>query len=188
MDDRLPNEPSSDRRLPFHITRTRSGQRMWSDPVVPATNRLDLTRKPYNHHPFSPAHFPRHYPQEIVGDRTAIASVTAAVYQDIPLRPLPSTLMTHYRNGGAHLITHSSSAGRLGRHHNSNIISSIHDLDLYEDDSHGYDAYATHSAPRLMRQAPKLLSLDDYNLISLGYKPVWYCLIFLLIHSETKST
>ncbi|KAF9149015.1 hypothetical protein BG015_009218 [Linnemannia schmuckeri] len=170
MVDRPSNEPALDRRLPFSITRIQSGQRMWSDPVVPATNRLKLTRQ--QHHAFALAHFPRYSSQEIASDRTAISPIATAVCRDIPLRLLPSALTTHYRNGEAHPIAHSGSAGHLGRHYNGNVISSIHDLDLYEDDPHGYDAYVTHSVPRLMRQAPKLLSLDDYNLISLGYKPV----------------
>ncbi|KAF9093487.1 hypothetical protein BGX29_009909 [Mortierella sp. GBA35] len=157
MADRPLNEPP---RILFNTTRIRSGQRNWSDPA-PTTNRLDL-----NHiRAFAPAHYPRHYPLEIASDRT-VAPIAAAVCRDIPLRPLP------YRNGGGHPISNIGNSGNLGRHHhNSNIISSIHDLDLYEDDQHEYDAYATHPVPRLMRQAPKLLSLDDYNLISLGYKP-----------------
>ncbi|KAI1313874.1 hypothetical protein EDD11_002445 [Mortierella claussenii] len=69
--------------------------------------------------------------------------------------------MAFYRDG-------SAGFGRF----NNNIIRSIHDLDLYEDDHRPYGAYAAQLIPRAMRQAPKLLTLDDYNLISLGYKPV----------------
>jgi len=167
MPDRPSNEPASNRQILFNITRTRSGQRMWSDPVQ-ATNRLEFAQPAT----LAPAHFP-HYSKEIAGDRT-VTPVAAAVCQDVPLRHLPSTLATHYRNGGAHPINNSKT-GHLNRHYNSNIISSIHDSDLYEDDQHGYGTYANHSVPRLMRQAPKLLSLDDYNLISLGYKPVCPC-------------
>ncbi|KAF9982938.1 hypothetical protein BGZ75_005591 [Mortierella antarctica] len=51
-------------------------------------------------------------------------------------------------------------------------MDSIRDPDLYEDDHHDFDAYTTQPTARVMQQAPKLLTLDDYNLISLGYKPV----------------
>lgn len=69
--------------------------------------------------------------------------------------------MAHYRNGSTNYSRY-----------NNNIINSIHDLDLYETDYNALDANAAQPAPRVMRQVPKLLTLDDYNLISLGYKPV----------------
>ncbi|KAG0344937.1 hypothetical protein BG004_004064 [Podila humilis] len=44
---------------------------------------------------------------------------------------------------------------------------------LYEDDQHAFEAYAMRNHPRrVVREVPQLLTLDDYNLISLGYKPV----------------
>ncbi|KAG0027570.1 hypothetical protein BGZ81_005465 [Podila clonocystis] len=49
-------------------------------------------------------------------------------------------------------------------------MNNIHNL--YEDNQHAFEAYTMSSPRRTMRQAPKLLTLDDYNLISLGYKPV----------------
>ncbi|KAF9583632.1 hypothetical protein BGW38_008987 [Lunasporangiospora selenospora] len=54
-----------------------------------------------------------------------------------------------------------------------------HDLDLYEEEdddrqnqySH-LQGYTCSFSPRAMKQAPKLMTLDDYNLVSLGYKPI----------------
>ncbi|KAF9430123.1 hypothetical protein BGZ94_008229 [Podila epigama] len=79
--------------------------------------------------------------------------------------------MAHYRGGGPPLHNFEST-NKLNSniiHDNNNI--SIHDL--YEDDHHALEAHTTVSPPwRLIQQPPKLLTLDDYNLISLGYKPV----------------
>ncbi|KAF9349002.1 hypothetical protein BGX26_012641 [Mortierella sp. AD094] len=148
----------TDNRPPIAITRTRSGQRMWSDPVPRAQrDEFPFVTSDLCHH---------HHHNDIAPSRTMIsasaAPIAAAVYGgEMPLRPLPSTCMAHYRNG-------STNCSR----YNNNIINSLHDLDLYEDDHHEYDTYAVQPVPRVMRQAPKLLTLDDYNLTSLGYKPV----------------
>ncbi|KAF9303778.1 hypothetical protein BGZ74_003089 [Mortierella antarctica] len=79
--------------------------------------------------------------------------------------------MAHYRSNGA---TSSDNPGLLALQGSSNpstlTMSNIHHLN--EDDQHAFEAYAMSSSRRTMRQAPKLLILDDYNLISLGYKPV----------------
>ncbi|KAK3825658.1 MAG: amino acid permease-domain-containing protein [Benniella sp.] len=98
------------------------------------------------------------YHDDLVPNYTA-SPIAAAICRDTPLRPLPS---------GGHYHYGSANYSRF----NTNIISSIHDLDLYEDGHHAYDAYGELSVPRAMKQAPKLLTLDDYNFVSLGYKPV----------------
>ncbi|KAF9188002.1 tRNA modification GTPase gtpbp3, mitochondrial [Haplosporangium sp. Z 11] len=132
------------------LIRARSG-RMWSDPV-PTTHRVDLAHL----RPFVPSI----YPNGISTERP-VAPIAAAVCRDVPLQPLSSALISHYQNESPNISRH-----------NNNIIHSIHDIDLYEDDHHEYDDYVAQPAPRMMKQASKLLTLDDYNLISLGYKPV----------------
>ncbi|KAF9198688.1 hypothetical protein BGZ49_000416 [Haplosporangium sp. Z 27] len=157
-----PNDSVADNRPPIAITRTRSAQRMWSDPI-PRTQKNELAYL----HPFAaPGTLYHNNHNNIASNRTMIttsaAPIADAVYRgEIPLRSLPSTFMSHYRHG-------SNNYSR----YNSNIINNIHDLNLYEDDHHGYDVCAVQPVPRVMKQAPKLLTLDDYNLISLGYKPV----------------
>ncbi|KAF9312606.1 hypothetical protein BG003_006122 [Podila horticola] len=78
--------------------------------------------------------------------------------------------MAHYRSHGAS----SNSPGLPALQSSSNpgilTMSNIHNL--HEDDQHAFEAYAMSSPRRTIRQSPKLLTLDDYNLISLGYKPV----------------
>ncbi|KAF9286048.1 hypothetical protein BGZ68_003283 [Mortierella alpina] len=124
---------------------------MWSDPV-PATHGIDLARlRPFN---------PSLYPVALHGN-SPLSPIAAAVCRDVPMRPLPLAPIINYRR-------ESNNVSMF----NNNIIDSIHDTDLYEDDHHDFDAYSTQPTPRVMRQAPKLLTLDDYNLISLGYKPV----------------
>ncbi|KAF9946526.1 hypothetical protein BGZ72_000246 [Mortierella alpina] len=145
-----PHESLADHRPAVSLTRTRSG-RMWSDPV-PATHGIDLARlRPFN---------PDLYPAAFHGNRP-LSPIAAAVCRDVPLRPLPPAPINNYRR-------ESNNVSRF----NNNIIDSIHDTDLYEDDHHDFDPYSTQPTPRMMRQAPQLLTLDDYNLISLGYKPV----------------
>ncbi|KAF9959020.1 hypothetical protein BGZ70_008998, partial [Mortierella alpina] len=143
-----PHDSLAEHRPVVSLTRTRSG-RMWSDPV-PATHGIDLARlRPFN---------PDLYPAALHGNRS-LSPIAAAVCRDIPLRPLPP----------APVVNYSREANNVSRF-NNNIIDSIHDTDLYEND-HDFGAYSTEPTPRVMRQAPKLLTLDDYNLISLGYKP-----------------
>ncbi|KAF9325958.1 hypothetical protein BG006_010571 [Podila minutissima] len=79
--------------------------------------------------------------------------------------------MAHYRSNGA---TSSNNPGLLALRGSSNpsILTMSNKHHLNEDDQHEFEAYAICPPPRTMRQAPKLLTLDDYNLISLGYKPV----------------
>jgi len=183
------------------LGRTRSGQRMWSDPVPSDTKRTQLAIQLLRPSPAavaaSNANITRGASNRIamtplpssvvraVGEG-AMARTAGRDREDIPMRPLPSTLMAHYRNHGANVVRTRD-----------NVISSIHDLDLYEDDQHAYDAYASpammaHSTPRAMRQAPKLLTLDDYNLISLGYKPVSVnkqtsCPVVFVSHSKEMT-
>lgn len=90
---------------------------------------------------------------------------------NIPLRPLSSALMAHYRSNGA---PSSNIAGlpALESGTNPSILTMSNTNNLYEDDQHALEAYAMGTPRRMIRQAPKLLTLDDYNLISLGYKPV----------------
>ncbi|KAG0244484.1 hypothetical protein BGX31_009053 [Mortierella sp. GBA43] len=145
------------------IVRARSAQRNWSDPVS-RTQHEELAQA----HAFTPAMF-----HDDLVPHHAVAPIAAAVCRDVPMRRLQSTPMAHYRNG-------STNYSRF----NNNIISSIHDFDLYEDGHHAYDAYGVLSGPRAMRQAPKLLTLDDYNLISLGYKPVGHVEAIALDQSD----
>lgn len=90
---------------------------------------------------------------------------------NVPLRPLPSTLMAH-PNGAPS----SNNAGlqALESSTNPSILTMSNITNLYEDGQHALEAYAMGTPRGMIRQAPKLLTLDDYNLISLGYKPVCF--------------
>ncbi|OAQ36592.1 hypothetical protein K457DRAFT_12253 [Linnemannia elongata AG-77] len=69
---------------------------------------------------------------------------------DIPLRPLPSMIMAQYRTNGSSPYTSDNSHSPNGRSGGG----------------------AGGGGSTIVRSAPSLLTLDDYNLISLGYKPV----------------
>ncbi|KAG0082897.1 hypothetical protein BGZ93_002154 [Podila epicladia] len=79
--------------------------------------------------------------------------------------------MAHYRSNGA-TSSNSPDLAALQGGNNPSILAMSNIHHLYEDDQHAFEAYAVSSPRRSLRQAPKLLTLDDYNLISLGYKPV----------------
>ena len=108
-----------DARSAIAIIRSHNGQRMWSDPVL-KKHRAEIARL----RPFAPSMYYKGVPSS----RTTAASaapIAAAVCQEIPVRPLPSTMMAHYGNGSANYSLF-----------NDNIINSIHDIDLYEDEDH----------------------------------------------------
>ncbi|KAF9211977.1 hypothetical protein BGZ59_007381 [Podila verticillata] len=79
--------------------------------------------------------------------------------------------MAHYRSNGAPSSNNAGLPALESSTNPSNLtMSNINNP--YEDDQHAFEAYAMGTPRGMTRQAPKLLTLDDYNLISLGYKPV----------------